>query len=70
MMLDSDNILQAVCGQDAIGVGRESMKNLCLAMMNKPYRVGVKLPGLPFSRTEPAAINAYKQQLKEVLGNG
>jgi simple sugar transport system substrate-binding protein len=69
MLLDSDNILQALCGQDPIALGETAMTNLCLAMMGQPYKTGIKLPGVPLTREDPGAINAYKDMLKEVLGD-
>jgi ABC-type sugar transport system substrate-binding protein len=69
MLLDEDNILQAVCGQDPIALGETAMKNLCLAMMGQPYRTGVKLPGVPLTRNDPDAVNAYVENLKAVLGD-
>lgn len=69
MLLDEDNILQALCGQDPVALGETAMTNLCLAMMGKPYKTGVKLPGVPLTREDPDGINAYKEMLKEVLGD-
>jgi ABC-type sugar transport system substrate-binding protein len=67
MLLSPDNILQAVCGQDPIALGRTSMTNLCLRMMGKPYRTGVKLPGVPLTREKPDEIKAYIDNLKTFL---
>lgn len=69
MLLDPDNILQAVCGQDPIALGETSMTNLCLAMMGQPYKTGVKLPGVPLTRNDPDTVNAYVENLKAVLGD-
>lgn len=69
MLLDPDNILQAVCGQDPIALGETAMTNLCLAMMGKPFETGIQLPGVPLTRQNAAEINAYLEMLKEVLGD-
>ena len=68
MLLDPDNILQAVCGQDPIALGETAMTNLCLAMMGKPFETGIKLPGIPLTREKPDEIKAYVENLKTVLG--
>lgn len=67
MMLDPDNILQAVCGQDPIALGETSMTNLCLCMMGKAYKTGVKLPGVPLTRENTDEIKSYISNLKAVL---
>jgi simple sugar transport system substrate-binding protein len=69
MLLDEDNILQAVCGQDPIALGETAMTNLCLAMMGKPFETGIQLPGVPLTREKPEEIEAYKETLREVLGD-
>lgn len=68
MLLDPDDILQAICGQDPISLGTVAMENLCLYLMGKPYKTGVELPGIPLTREKPDEINAYIKNLKEVLG--
>lgn len=68
MLLDKDNILQAVCGQDPIALGETAMTNLCLAMMGKPFETGVLLPGIPLTRERPDEIREYVDTLKSVLG--
>lgn len=68
MLLDEDNILQAVCGQDPIALGETAMNNLCLAMMGKPFETGILLPGIPLTREKPDEIHEYVETLKEVLG--
>jgi len=66
MLLDPDNILQALGGQDPIALGEASMKNLCLAMMGKEYESGIILPGIPLTREDPQGAKDY---LKELLGS-
>jgi ABC-type sugar transport system substrate-binding protein len=68
MLLDGDNILQAVCGQDPIALGETSMTNLCLAMMGKEFGTAIKLPGVPLTRENPDEIREYVRTLKEMLG--
>ncbi|MGE5493893.1 MAG: substrate-binding domain-containing protein [Burkholderiales bacterium] len=65
MLLNPDNILQALGGQDPIALGETSMKNLCLAMMGKEYETGVVLPGIPLTREDPQGAKDY---LNELLG--
>ncbi len=67
MMLDPDNILQALGGQDPIALGETSMKNLCLAMMGQEFETGVKLPGIPLTRNDPDGAKAYIQELLDGL---
>ncbi|MPN50395.1 hypothetical protein SDC9_198021 [bioreactor metagenome] len=67
MMLDPDDILQAVCGQDPISLGETSMTNLCLCMIGREYQTGIKLPGVPLTRKNPDEIRAYIANLKSVL---
>jgi ABC-type sugar transport system substrate-binding protein len=68
MLLDGDNILQAVCGQDPIALGQTGMENLCLAMMGKPFKTGLQLPGVPLTREDPEGIRSYVAELKAALG--
>jgi ABC-type sugar transport system substrate-binding protein len=68
MLLDGDNILQAVCGQDPIALGQTGMENLCLAMMGKPFQTGLQLPGVPLTRKDPDGIRNYVKELKAALG--
>jgi len=68
MLLDSGNILQAVCGQDPIALGQTGMENLCLAMMGKPFKTGLKLPGVPLSRENPDRVREFTRELKAALG--
>jgi ABC-type sugar transport system substrate-binding protein len=68
MLLDSDNILQAVCGQDPIALGQTGMENLCLAMMGKPFKTGLLLPGVPLTREDPDGVREFTRNLKAALG--
>ena len=65
MLLDPDNILQALGGQDPIALGETSMENLCLAMMGKEFKTGLLLPGIPLTRKDPEGARAY---INELLG--
>jgi len=67
MLLDPDNILQALGGQDPIALGETSMKNLCLAMMGKEYETGVILPGIPLTREDPEGAKRYLKELLDAL---
>jgi len=67
MLLDPDNILQALGGQDPIALGETAMRNLCLAMMGKEYETGVLLPGIPLTREDPEGAKAYLKELLEAL---
>ena len=67
LLLDPDNILQALGGQDPIALGETSMENLCLAMMGKDYRTGVLLPGIPLTREDPEGAKVYLQELLDAL---
>lgn len=68
MLLDPDNILQALGGQDPIALGETSMRNLCLAMMGKKYETGILIPGIPLTREDPEKAKAYLRELLEALG--
>ncbi len=67
MMLDEDNILQALGGQDPVALGETSMKNLCLAMMGQEFETGLKLPGIPLTRNDPDTAKAYIEELLAAL---
>ncbi len=70
MLLDPDNILQALGGQDPIALGETSMKNLCLSMMGQEFETGVKLPGIPLTRNDPEGAKTYIQELLAGLSEG
>lgn len=70
MMLDPDNILQALGGQDPIALGETSMKNLCLSMMGQDFETGVKLPGIPLTRNDSEGAKTYIQELLAGLSEG
>lgn len=70
MLLDPDNILQALGGQDPIALGETSMKNLCLSMMGQEFETGVKLPGIPLTRNDADGAKAYIQELLAGLSEG
>ncbi len=67
MLLDPDDILQALGGQDPVALGEASMRNLCLAMMGKEYETGVLLPGIPLTREDPEGAKAYLKELLDAL---
>lgn len=67
MLLDPDDILQALGGQDPIALGETSMRNLCLAMMGKEYETGLLLPGIPLTREDPGGAKAYLKELLDAL---
>ena len=70
MLLDPDDILQALSGQDPIALGETSMRNLCLAMMGKEFKTGVLLPGIPLTREDPDSARQYIQELLGELADG
>ena len=71
MLRDSDNILQAVTGQDPYSQGYNAMKVLIDAIKGKDYSATkgktIIVPGLLVSRDNPSGIDAFEKSLKEKL---
>jgi simple sugar transport system substrate-binding protein/ribose transport system substrate-binding protein len=71
MLRDSDNILQAVTGQDPYQMGYNAMKVLIDAVQGKDISATmgktIIVPGLLVSRSDPAGIDAFEKNLKEKI---
>ena len=73
MLKDADNILQAVTGQDAYGMGYESMKTLIKKL--KGEEVDAKegeiktVDGIALDRNDVAGIDTFLKNLKERAGS-
>jgi simple sugar transport system substrate-binding protein/ribose transport system substrate-binding protein len=71
MLRDSDNILQAVTGQDPYQMGYNAMKVLIDAVQGKDFSATkgktIIVPGLLVSRGDPAGIDAFEKNLKEKI---
>ena len=71
MLRDSDNILQAVTGQDPYTQGRNAMNVLIDAINGKDYSATMGktfiVPGLLLNRANPAGIDAFEIDLKAKL---
>jgi simple sugar transport system substrate-binding protein/ribose transport system substrate-binding protein len=72
MLRDSDNILQAVTGQDPYQMGFNAMKSLIDAIQGKDISATkgktIIVPGLLVSRDNPAGIAAFEKNLAEKIG--
>jgi simple sugar transport system substrate-binding protein/ribose transport system substrate-binding protein len=71
MLRDSDNILQAVTGQDPYQMGYNAMKVLIDAIQGKDFSATrgktIIVPGLLVSRSDPAGIDAFEKNLQEKI---
>lgn len=67
MMLDDDNILQTLGGQDPVQLGERSMENLCLYLMGQEYDSKITIPGVILSRQRPGEAREYIEMTKRVL---
>ncbi|MDR0721068.1 MAG: substrate-binding domain-containing protein [Treponema sp.] len=71
MLRDSDNILQAVTGQDPYQMGYNAMQVLIDAVQGKDFSATrgktIIVPGLLVSRSDPAGIDAFEKNLKEKI---
>jgi simple sugar transport system substrate-binding protein/ribose transport system substrate-binding protein len=72
MLRDSDNILQAVTGQDPYQMGYNAMKVLVDSIRGKDFSATkgktIIVPGLLVGRNDPAGIDAFEKGLKEKIG--
>jgi simple sugar transport system substrate-binding protein/ribose transport system substrate-binding protein len=68
MLKDSDNILQAVTGQDPYGVGYTAMAKVIEAVKGKDVSDTqgkiVFVPGTTISRDDPEGLKKYEEQYK------
>lgn len=67
MMLDDDNILQALGGQDPVQLGERSMENLCLYLMGQEYESEIVIPGVILSRQRSKEAKDYIEMTRQVL---
>ena len=70
MMLDDDNILQALGGQDPVQLGERSMENLCRYLMGKDYESEIVIPGILLSRSRPGEARDYIETMRQILEQG
>lgn len=67
MMLDEDNILQALGGQDPVQLGERAMENLCRYLMEEEYEAEIVIPGIFLSRKRPGEARDYIESMRQVL---
>ena len=67
MMLDDDNILQALGGQDPVQLGERSMENLCRYLMGKDNESEIVIPGILLSRSRPGEARDYIETMRQIL---
>lgn len=67
MMLDEDNILQALGGQDPVQLGERAMENLCRYLMGEEYEAEIVIPGIFLSRKRPGEARDYIESMRQVL---
>ena len=69
---DSDNILQAVTGQDAYGMGYNSMELLIKTLEGEETNIEegsiLTVDGILLDRADPDGINTFLANLKERTG--
>ena len=64
MLLDADNVLQAVTAQKPFEVGTLAIKAANDVLDNKPVEKDQSVPVLSLSRGDPEGVNAFLEQLK------
>ncbi len=64
MLLDPDNVLQAVTAQQPFEVGRLAIEAANAVLDGKPVEKSQSVPVLSLSRTNPDGVNAFLEQLK------
>ena len=65
-LLSGENVLQAVTDQKPFDIGAQAVQAAVAVLKNEPVEKKVALPGLLFSRTNPAEIEEYLALLKEL----
>lgn len=65
-LLSGENVLQAVTGQKPFDIGAQAVQAAVAVLNNEPVEKKVALPGLLFSRNNPAEIEEYLALLKEL----
>ena len=65
-LLDDDNVLQAVTAQQPFEMGSMAVKAALDALDGKEVEKTVIVPVLSLSRTDPAAVEAFKEDLKNL----
>ncbi|MBX3180804.1 MAG: substrate-binding domain-containing protein [Candidatus Hydrogenedentes bacterium] len=65
-LLSGENVLQAVTGQKPFDIGAQAVQAAVAVLNNQPVEKKVALPGLLFSRNNPAEIEEYLALLKEL----
>ncbi|HLQ17938.1 MAG TPA: substrate-binding domain-containing protein [Tabrizicola sp.] len=64
MLLDPDNVLQAVTAQQPFEVGRLALEAANAVLDGKTVEANQSVPVLPLTRTNPDGVNAFLEQLK------
>lgn len=64
-LLDDDNVLQAVTAQQPFTMGSEAVKAAVDAIDGKPVEKTVVVPVLGLNRSDPAAVKAFREELKK-----
>lgn len=63
-LLDPDNVLQAVTAQQPFEMGRSAVQSVVDAIAGKTVDKNIIVPVLGLSRTDPKAVQAFKDQIK------
>lgn len=64
MLLEDDNVLQAVTAQQPLEVGRLAVEAAQKLADGQPVHASVVVPVLPLKRNDPDGVNAFKESLK------
>ena len=64
MLLDPDNVLQAVTAQQPFEVGRLALEAANAVLDGKEVEANQSVPVLPLTRGNPDGVKAFLEQLK------
>ena len=68
MLVNQDNILQAVTGQQPYLIGYQSIEQLVNDIKGEHAKGKVIMPGIPLSRNDLGVVNKYIEDFKETIG--
>lgn len=66
MLLDKDNVLQAVTAQQPFEVGRLAIQAVNAILDKKPFEKNINVPVLSLTRNNPEGVKTFLEQLKKL----